>query len=409
MRLILHIGTEKTATTTIQNFLYRNREILLNKGIALSDFLEKPNNRKLPSFCMPEGSFDAYFTNRGITTIQQKKQYFSSFVDDFRKEVKSLASSTDTMFISSEHLHSRLQDTDSIGFLKNLLDGLFSRVSIVCYFREQSAVVKSLYSTMIKVSYSKGFDSLLQDCEPSNPYYNYYDSFMKWSDVFGKNNIVPRIFSREQFLEGDIRKDILNIIDKDYSSGDYNYSVDGENKSLGFIGLELGRVNNLVNSRYREDGSVNTIRNRMQRIINDSEISQKGRLPFPSAAQIYQKFAESNLAFAREFLGINSNPFTHPETAETEPSNDAEYINDPLLQDFLGFFEKLLLDMRRLPDIDNTHADSLRDLALKVEKKEPLNLVDAKYLMELAHIIRPSGPFIKRKLKEYEQRLKKNS
>ena len=37
MRLVAHIATEKTATTTIQEFVYRNRQIPGEDGVCLSE------------------------------------------------------------------------------------------------------------------------------------------------------------------------------------------------------------------------------------------------------------------------------------------------------------------------------------------------------------------------------------
>jgi len=407
MILYLHIGTEKTATTTIQHFLYHNRKALFDRGIALSDYLDKPANRRLAAYCMPEKSFDAYLVNKGITTIDEKKRYFSSFAEEFHQEVESFCHNTEKMFITSEHLYSRLFDIDSIRLLKKLLDEIFSEIKIICYFREQSAVVKSLYSTMIKISYNGSFESLLRDCDPGNPYYNYYDSFTKWRDVFGKEFLTPRIFSRDNLYEGDIRKDILQIIDYPFDPNLYSYSINHKNRSLGLLGLELVRINNRVNKRRNKDGSGNHFRNRIAQIISESEFSQIGDLPFTSAPEIYKAFNESNLKFAKEFLDSYSNPFSPPDNNSSDMYTKIDSSDDPMLRGLFDFFEELLIKIKRLPILDNSYADTLKQIGLRIEKGEQLNLEDAKCLMEIAHLIRPEGPFINKWLKEYKQRLEK--
>jgi hypothetical protein len=53
--------------------------------------------------------------------------------------------------------------------------------------------------------------------------------------------------------------------------------------------------------------------------------------------------------------------------------------------------------------VDDSYADVCRDIALEYEEKS----LDVAYkLMKLASIIRPSGGFIKGKIKEYEGLLK---
>ncbi|HLV00939.1 MAG TPA: hypothetical protein VKZ59_06715, partial [Acidobacteriota bacterium] len=56
--------------------------------------------------------------------------------------------------------------------------------------------------------------------------------------------------------------------------------------------------------------------------------------------------------------------------------------------------------------VDENDAFAIRDIALKLERHLDFKLEDARALMHIAHKIRPFGPFIKRKLEEYDRRLK---
>ena len=50
MKLILHIGMEKTGTTSLQQWLFQNKILLSNNGFGISEILGEGNNRKLPSY-----------------------------------------------------------------------------------------------------------------------------------------------------------------------------------------------------------------------------------------------------------------------------------------------------------------------------------------------------------------------
>ena len=66
MKAIIHIGTEKTGTTTIQEFLHLNRSKLANQGVA---YLQSPglrNNRKLVTYCMKNNKVDNHVKNLAI-------------------------------------------------------------------------------------------------------------------------------------------------------------------------------------------------------------------------------------------------------------------------------------------------------------------------------------------------------
>ena len=49
-KLYLHIGTEKTGTTLLQEWLYTNKKKKRKNGIYLPNQLEEPNNILLPTY-----------------------------------------------------------------------------------------------------------------------------------------------------------------------------------------------------------------------------------------------------------------------------------------------------------------------------------------------------------------------
>ena len=86
MRCILHIGNEKTGTTTLQKVLYKNKSVFSRHGIYLTENFGKPNNRL----------FAAYFERARRTDFWRKKnlsskdgfdKYFKDFKKNFRLEI----------------------------------------------------------------------------------------------------------------------------------------------------------------------------------------------------------------------------------------------------------------------------------------------------------------------------------
>lgn len=269
----------------------------------------------------------------------------------------------------------------------------------ICYFREQSAVAKSLYSTSIKVGDYQNFEDFLLKVSPNSHYYNYFTLLTKWSDIFGKECLITRLFQKETWVEGDIRKDFISTVDDKININDFDYSLPDTNKSLGLIGMELGKINNRINPMYDENGSRNRIREKISAVIESSALSQIGSLYFPNAALMYDSFSESNIAFAREFLGKELNPFSKPKNHSTESADyPAEFYHS-----LLGFFENLLKAFNEIPRIDDKYATTLRDIAIKISNQEELNIIDARDLMEIASIIRPEGKFISDTLLDFNR------
>ena len=73
MKLILHIGTAKTGTTTLQHWFASNRESLQVQGIYYPNSLGKVNHRKLSLFAINRVTSDRYF--------QKKTSFLSKIIN----------------------------------------------------------------------------------------------------------------------------------------------------------------------------------------------------------------------------------------------------------------------------------------------------------------------------------------
>lgn len=380
MRLILHIGTQKTATTTIQHYLYHNRGELAKNGIVLSDALGKPNNRKLPAYCLQDFRKDEFFKTRGIRTDAQRAAFFEGFEEELHAEVARLADTAECMVITSEHLCSRLGDQAELEKLHALLAPLFSEILVVCYFREQTAMAKSLYSTGIKSGVTTEFKEVVRKLSPTHRHYNYHQSFLKWADVFGKEQLQARLFQRGQFHKGDICADFLRVVDQGLDSDDFEHLETNQNESMGARGLELGRINNRVNPKFLKGGQVNVLRRRVMDGILKTGLSQQGALDFNEAAAIHASFDACNRAFAAEFLDRADNPFPAPRGG-SEDDTEGKVVTQ---EDFATFWEEFLIAIRNIPILAPAHGRTLRDMASRIRAGETLSAKDADLLDQIA-------------------------
>ena len=151
MKVIVHIGAEKTGSTSIQEYLYDNISLLSNAGFYYYCSSVYKNSRALPAYCMDDHIYDDFLRNKGIRSVQKKIDFKHEFLKNFSAEMKSVPKKIHTVIISSEHLHSRLRSQEEVGNVRELLSPFFSDVKIVCYIREQVRTCTSLYSTAIKI------------------------------------------------------------------------------------------------------------------------------------------------------------------------------------------------------------------------------------------------------------------
>lgn len=318
MKLVLHIGTEKTGTTLIQDWLYRNQENLSRSGFYLSNILEKNNNRKLVSFF--QNGLDDWAATKGITSLDEKDAYFEGFPDDFRREVENASKNHHTMIITSEHFHSRLQGRNPVSALAGFLSEVFSTIKVVGYFREQSQMATSLYSTAMRVSSKDTIKDFMGNVTPQNYYYNFFQIGQNWASAFGKENCDFRIYMRDRFLNGDLRQDFAKAIGSPLDYHSLNYDVKSSNESLSSLEAALYRVVNEEIPYWKEDGSgVNTLNPRLKRAISSSEAVKKGAIIYDGAEEIFDRFRESNRRFFEEFFpGVQ--PFSKPDMSAISDS-----------------------------------------------------------------------------------------
>lgn len=403
MKCVLHIGTEKTGSTVLQDWLYDVEGQLSEQGVYLSQMLGKTNNRLFPSYFQHD--LDDWTRKQRIYSNAEKEVYFEGFLDKLAAEIKEASKSHDLFIISSEHLHSRLNRRKDIESIRTFLSQHFESVDVICYFRPQPEMAVSLYSTALKVSSYLSLDRFLDnDVNPENYYYNFKQIADNWSKVFGKENCKFQIYDRKKLFEQDLRKDFIRLLPTAIDSSCLNYKVASRNESLsGLMGGVYALINKYVPYWDDVNGGVNDTNLKLKDIVSNIDTLNHGKILSNSKQELAESFAESNEAFLAEY-------FTEDEafgSSRREESNDlaftykqVEHMIEELLSALLPFVQS-----EASPRLFDQDAERLRDMALKVEKNNKLAMNEALYLMQLAQRARPTGPLIRNKVKAYSAHL----
>lgn len=240
MQAILHIGTEKTGSTSIQSFLALNKDKLLRHGIAVLDSLGSPNNRYLATYSMDDKRTDESHAALGLKNYRERKEWSRNLQVRLRAELESLPNNVERVILSSEHCHSRLVLKSEVERLKELLTSLFDEIKVLVYLRRQDEVAVSLYSTAMKVGYTHR--AILPVDNINYDYYDYERLLDRWSDVFGDGNLIPRVYERHRLADGDVIQDFCDVC---LLQGVWkSEAVIKENMSLSPLGQEFLRVFN---------------------------------------------------------------------------------------------------------------------------------------------------------------------
>lgn len=244
-KALVHIGIEKTGTTTIQTCLNWNREILEENGIGFLKSPGKQNNRKITTYCMSYSNIDDHVRRLGISDPKSRQRWRTAFYKEFYSEITAIKDKVLSVIISSEHLHSRLKTTQEIEILKKLLTRHFETVTILVYLRRQDFLALSLNSTRcITGGTPIGFFPI--NIQTTNQYFNFKELLDKWALIFGKENIKVRIFDKNHFYREDLLQDFFSLTGIDAFSEKLKIP-NHQNVSLSYV---TQKVISIFNSYY---------------------------------------------------------------------------------------------------------------------------------------------------------------
>ena len=322
MKCVLHIGTEKTGTTILQNWLYFNQSILSHNGIFLSNRIGKTNNRLIPAFFQTH--FDEWAKSNSISNNNEKNLFFKNFLSDFSSEIIKASRKHNTFVITSEHLHSRLTKHEEVEALNIFLKKYFNQIEVVCYFRSQFDLAVSRYSTSLKAHLSASLDAVIDNINPDNHYYNYAKVADLWSGVFGKENCIFRLYNSGHFLDGDIRKDFLSLIDSTLSFEILDNRISSANESLTPLQAATYRViNKHIPLWLGKNSGKNSVNIQAKEMFSELESLKIGKIYSSKEREIQKRFEEVNDYFFWEYFRTN-NQFSNRNSF---PSENKQHIS----------------------------------------------------------------------------------
>ena len=242
--LFLHIGTQKTGTTSIQSFLKLNRVELEKNKIYTPKSIDIGNghHRWITTFGTEENKVDAFIANQEFSSKEEKNEKIKKKFVLFKNEIER--NDEGKWIISCEHMQSELRTEDEITRLKNKLEKLFTKINIILYIRNPLDTVVSLWSTQTKFG-----AKLTRIAAPDDPFYenvcNHKKTIIKWENVFGRENLKVLRFQKEDFFNKNLFEDFCLNVGIDFNK---NFKFPPRtNQSLSLIGMKsLGYINNFI-------------------------------------------------------------------------------------------------------------------------------------------------------------------
>lgn len=317
MKFFVHIGTEKTGTTTIQSFLRLNREKLKRKGYIYTKSAGDENNRALPVAAYNQERRDDFTKANYINTNKD----LLAFQDDLIKKIKdeiSKANVEDPIFLfSSEHIQSRLTEFSEIQKLKEILKELgASDIYIIVYLRRPAEIANSLYSTALKSGHVWTQPPLPEQHYMKN-LCDHKNTMQKFGAVFGDNYVIPRLYSKHELVNRSVIDDFLYVIG---AKLDDVYAIpENKNISLSFLGTRLLRKINESIPFFIND-KPNPFRSDLVSYIEDCFRDSKYCMPAHFYKLYDTEFHDSNEWLRKKYFPEKNRLFTDEITLREDKS-----------------------------------------------------------------------------------------
>lgn len=300
MKLLLHIGKEKTGSTALQSFIFDNlKNLKQNRIYPLRELVQVVPNRSFA--IMFEDHFKLpIYREENVKTEKSFLELKKIIFNDFKAQYDYAIRNKSAFLVSSEILSSRLLTKKQVQNLKKFCDRFFTQTTVICYFRDQFSDSLSRYSEALKAGIQMDYPEYLEYLMTKTNILDHYQFSRLWANEFGNENFLPfNYFTTEGFpisIEEHFNKvffDNICAINKDVSKK--------INASMGWARSELyKKLNRKVTNVSVEERAklINHVQN-TAKIIDSISLEA---MYSDYRTNVEEHFKESNDAFKIHFL-----------------------------------------------------------------------------------------------------------
>ena len=345
-KMFLHIGTYKTGSTAIQEYLHTHQSELLTDGFLYPTSARPQNNRnnhgRLSLSIAHEHGFNppAWYTET-LTADEA----FGPLLDEIAK------TDIENIIVSSEEfvqLALRTNSTAAIEDLKSRLEDF--DVTVLLYIREPFSLLKSWFNEVNKGPVgSRNFPTFFMNLKPG--FLAQQKIYKEYAKVFGPEHLKVISYKKQG---SDHIQEFLKVIG---CRMDPPTSVVETQKAQSLDKLEIARLakdrqHSFDEATISDIGSLADLKAKIAKINSEYE----------KISRLSDKQIESNLSGAA----------------------------------IMKHYAAMLLPARAFGPLNRKEADNLRDLAFSIEDTDPeLSIA----LLEAAQVIKPNGGMIVKRLK----------
>jgi hypothetical protein len=287
--LLLHIGTPKTGTSSLQHFLYNNRGILMTHSWDYPDLKSDFSSIHDYANCKEKNGNIFYHGT-------ELYSYNSDIINELFWKIEEKISDYNVV-ISAEEIY-EYETEKIISLIKERIPNLI----VIIYLRRQDKYVESRWNQIVKDDrcYKGGFDEYLElSCSWNEGHY--YEKLEKISKIIGLENIIVRIYEEAQMYGGNVITDFCKCIGIDDLSG-FAFEDKVQNERLCSEMLEVKRI---INEYY--DVSKFGSSKKIVKILMDTQKAmdlhtQQGYFTKEEREKYLMQYRKENTIIAKKYL-----------------------------------------------------------------------------------------------------------
>ena len=339
--LYVHIGTPKTATTSIQMFCVDNEAVLNGKGYSypiLNFKFPKVEKRRNGHFLVgglkkKDGSWDLE---------RDEKMYQKG-----RDMVHEAFEKTENVILSDENLWNS-SGTKKFVFWNRLVEDSKEygyQIKVIVYLRRQDELANSWLAQQVIEGWGN-FRAVKWDKFWRSPKFlilDYASHIEKIANVVGKEIIIVRIFERDKFKGNDhsIYSDFLDAVGLEYTD-EFRIVNQETNASITGNSQEIRRIMNTILPREGKERSA------VRHYAEDVEaLKSKGNnyimLSEADSNQFMKAYDEGNKDIAKTYLNSTEPLFRKG----VKPGNVWKRENPFMIEDVIRFFGLIYMDQAK--------------------------------------------------------------
>lgn len=383
--LYLHIGTPKTGTTSIQSFCTDNRAVLNQYGYEYPEFPYRYPRTN------PErnGLFLSMYSFHEDGNRDYEKE--EKIVEEAFERIRSTFEVYDNVIVSDESIWNRgiREDVPIWERVKKQMDRGGFQVKVIVYLRPQYDFLYSWWNQKVKNGlYQESQYTWSEMQEHLGPICLDYCHLLDYisEHVGGTDNVIVRIFNRNEFVGGSLYRDFVHAVGLEYTDA-FQVANELHNVSLTRNSSEIKRV---LNTLPGLDYKTNAMFREM--LLSQSAIRKDKQSYHMFSQEEYEaflhQFQEGNRKIAKDYLGRENGLFCTEDSIAQKWEPENAYLTEDVIY-FLGQYmmhaeqemEQLRTEVKQLRAELNEEKKNIK--GLRTILKHPVAAVGRKLKSQL--------------------------